>query len=325
MDAITVILFNPYHIGDLFSIQQIVRAFAESNPTIRVELAVYTSFFLFSVLDCLPNVSVINIHAHPLQALLTGISKERTFIKLSNTTYVINFSGLQFICPLRLECHYMNLHTAMEIAVQNANMRWRTHLAMRPCTDQQTLIPCIPDTDCSLFDIWRDAHPDTVCIMYYNFLPCSGQSIGILPESHDRIIKAICSLFQDAAILVPMHMTDVTATPPPNLLYCEDMFGCTVAPDCENLCKLTKMELRCTVSVHFDIGACFYYAGSMLYKDSTCTILHASQNHHYYRYLKENFGAISEEAYAKKVQPLDAVPDTDVFIASLAAKIREIM
>ena len=39
-----LILVEEYHIGDLFRYPQIVLAFCESNPTVRVELAIYSSF-----------------------------------------------------------------------------------------------------------------------------------------------------------------------------------------------------------------------------------------------------------------------------------------
>jgi hypothetical protein len=86
------------------------------------------------------------------------------------------------------------------------------------------------------------------------------------------------------------------------------------------------MELRCNISIRFDIGACFYYASSMLYKPSRCTILHVSINHFYYYRLKENFGdSITEEEYSRKVHPILATLDTRKFTERIAHEIVSII
>jgi hypothetical protein len=237
--------------------------------------------------------------------------------------YMLNFAGLQQFdvgIDRYLECHYLNLYTTMQLAVDRVNSVWGTSFSMRPSNCPLSLIPCIPDTDCSLFDAWRLKNTN-LCILYYNFQPCSAQSIGISPNAHEGVLYALCNRFPDATILVPMFSDALKSATwrPHNLLSCEESFGCAVAPDCENLCMLAKIETRCDVSVHFDIGACFYYAGSTFY-DTNCKILHASRDHFYYHRLKENF-RMSDEEYAKKAVPVLATTDTDAFIQRLVQEI----
>lgn len=326
MNNTTLILVNGFHIGDLFSLPEIVRAVCESNPLIQVEFAVYNSFYLFRNLA--PNLTIIPINDHPLsKTIVDAIPGNILCVHPSENVYILNFAGLQHmpgIAGRQLECHYYNLYMAMGQLMNHVNGLWGTSFVLRPCLHPTSLIPRIPDTDCSLFETWRMENQNKMCILYYNFMPRSGQQIGIHPMNHDNIVYQLCYRFPDATILVPMFSQTMLANPikPNNLLSCEESFGCNVSPDCSNLCKLAKMETQCDISIHFDIGACFYYASTLLYNESRCTILHVSRDHFYYYRLRENFGdSISEAEYSKKVHLLQGSMNRNIFLNRITEEI----
>jgi hypothetical protein len=328
-DSPTLILMNLLHIGDVFCSQQIVRQMCLHNPGVRIEFVAHHTLYLYTDIakEC-SNLTLVDIATHPLRRRLAR-AKFAPWVCLRPGVFAIHLwlGALgRFECrpggDRYLECHFENVYKTVQHIVGHIHAVYGVAFTLPDCAHPAQLIPIIPDTHTDLFDAWRASRGQRPCVLYYNFGPRSCQSIGIREEDHVQIIAALCAARPDVDFLVPSGAPPVECRPP-NLWNCEESFGCAVTASCENLCMLAKMELRCNLAVHFDIGACFFYASRHLYApDTPSTILHLSVDDFYYERLRGNFGdSISTEDYAKKVVPVRVSADVDACIAELLARL----
>lgn len=329
----TLILMNLLHIGDVFCSQQIVRAICLHNPHVRVEFVAHHTFYLYKDVakEC-PNLTLVDIATHPLRRRLVR-AKYAPFVRLRPDMFALHLwlGALgRFECrpdgDRYLECHFENVYKTVQLIFAHLRNTFGTPFVLPECGHPAHLIPVIPDTDTHLFDAWCAKQGERPCVMYYNFGPRSCQSIGIREEDHGRIVSTLCAARPDVDFLMPSGAPPIECRPP-NLWGCDESFGCAVSPSCENLCTLAKIELRCTTAVHFDIGACFFYASRHLYiHDTPCTILHLSVDDFYYERLRGNFGdSILADDYAKKVVPVRITADVDACIADLLARLPPVL
>jgi hypothetical protein len=159
-----------------------------------------------------------------------------------------------------IECHPIHLYNIMREVVEMINQT--TLLRLKFPIDAIADIQKLPSlSDVSLPDqvtsFIQKVVQEQKCIFYYNFYSKSGDLSPIrTQEEHNKVIQLLSERFKDHYIIVP---TSDGYSYESNVICCDRLLGFKQDPSCENITYLAIIADACDVSVHFTIGACFYY------------------------------------------------------------------
>lgn len=283
-----ILLFNLWHIGDTFFAQPSVKCLCLSNPEKTFYIIHRYNYHLY---QDIPNLRILNqqdaytgaIHGwnephalmnkHETIKLLEDISGHGfdapTYVKLSADIVAINtWIGSWFYQYGRdLECNPVKIYAAMEDIIAGVNRDYGLGLKYNfiPVLER---LPSLMDgpTDIQQFLVWKSAHTRP-CVFYYNFFPRSGQAVPVHDaKDHLAVIHALAHTLKDYYILVPKIEGDGH---PENIINCMTMFNIKERPSCENVTQLAMIADKCEVSIHYNIGACFYYVNQNVCDDKS--------------------------------------------------------
>jgi hypothetical protein len=134
-------------------------------------------------------------------------------------------------------------------------------------------------------------------VFYYNYHPKSGQTIPI--DNHNLFIIEIAKVFTNYIFLLPNFSQDIEQLiinhSITNIISCEKKFNCKEDITCKNLCMIQKILDHCDFSIHFDIGACFYYINNNTISSKNIPI-HISTSEYYTNNLYKNSINIKNKA-----------------------------
>jgi hypothetical protein len=184
-----------------------------------------------------------------------------------------------------LECNLPNYVIAFKKMLEYIYLNHQIKINFEDFSDD--IISVVPDTDISQFTNWNNSRTDKKLVFYYNYLHQSGQNI---PFDHDRLVINLANSFSNYIFIIP-KFTEIMRNyinnkgkDSSNIISCEEKFNCIEDITCENLCKIQKIIEQCDYSIHYDIGACFYYCNKSTLTSKNIPI-HISINSFYYNNL----------------------------------------
>lgn len=277
-------LFNNFYNGDLFFNQPIVKNICKNNPE-----HIFTMFCNYNtyIFRDIPNLN-ISTHVPYTPDILYTITNDILIINLWIGS-LFNNKHITHTTQEDIEC---NVHNYI-IAFKNllAHIKDTTGIIINLDNfTEDVYLPVIPFVDISDFKSWNKSRDNSSKLIYYpNYYPKSGQQISI--NNHDDFIYHLALTYPNYIFLVPKLSEQMREKNISNIIDCETKFNCKETNSCENLCKLQKIIEECNYSIHFDIGACFYYINSMT-PFSKNSIIHIGVSDFYYKNMIKNFPSI---------------------------------
>ena len=240
-------------------------------PNLTIQLAVqYDNNFFFNIINTEHIVFNLWIAALGTQSHITGFD-------LSS-----------------LECNLPNYFTAFKKMINYINATHKFNINFDDYSED-TYLPRLPDTDISDFLRWKENRGNNnKLIFYYNYLPQSGQ--GIFTQDHSTFIINLATNMPECTFIVPKFCPEIknyTLTHN-NVIICQEHFNYKEDITCENLVKNQKILEECDYSIHFDIGACFYYVCESS-KGANNIVLYLTKTNYYYNNLQSNSKDINQK------------------------------
>lgn len=281
------IFYNTFSNGDYFMSRSLVKSISEQNKDHQFKIFTNFNSYLFRDIENLeymtdPMIPFGHPEKYNLYLFFRQFDKE-PYIRLNKDVILINTccSGLNAFIGRNAECDVIALGEAMKRCLSFIESREKILLQFNyTLTD---LLPSLPSTDISSFLEWKKDKSNLV--FYYNYLSKTGAKLPIVPKSehdyddHDEVVLRLSNTFPEKTFLLPRVTPALKDRP--NIVSCEELFDCPELPSCENLCKLIRIANLCDVSIHFDIGACFYYLHSQIF-EGTNKIIHVGVTSMYY-------------------------------------------
>jgi hypothetical protein len=252
-------LFNNFHNGDLFLNQPVIRNLCINNPDISFELFCKYNSYIFTDI---PNLTTQLSAPYPNNFLFKYINNEHIVINLWIAAFTINPEITGINSYEKLECNLEMYFTVFQKLLYYINTRYNIDIKFDNYSEDKYL-PKIPDVDISDFLLWKNNRGNNnKLVFYYNYYPKSGQTISV--DNHDSIIINLSKSFPNYTFIIPNSTPTIddyinNNTLFKNIINCSQYFNCKEDITCENLCKNQKILEHCEYSIHFDIGACFYY------------------------------------------------------------------
>jgi hypothetical protein len=301
-----IVLYNVAHLGDILFSQKLVKNIAESNPQYKFYYAINYNYFIFKDINA---IETIGIDKYPELASM----REVPFCLLDNETLMIHlWIGAMTLFNAHkiseIECNGWKIIKHLRENLGSLNDHFDTDLKLNDYDHTQSL-PSLPKTDIDKFLIWKESNKSQL-IFYYNFLPKSGQCMPV--ANHDDVIIDIALKYPICHVIVARSSTDLISRLRDrnitNVKLCDTEFDCLETIGCENVCQISEIAGHCDVSIHMEIGACFYYCNDKLMytKHKIIQIGHSSQ---YYDQFKLNY---DEMEFAKKVTLIVCNNNSDI-------------
>lgn len=233
-----IILFNEFHIGDVFFSVEIVRNIVKCNPNVNVFIMnKYNAYYLFS--------NIIN------KKLLTPTRYNKNNIswEIKDNIVLINMwcagGGIRASDIDSFSQQNRIIKIIKQINENNINL----NLEYKPLTKNEL----IPRLNLSTIPISIQNKIDNYdkCIFYYNVTPLSGQYKGHI-INHDKNIFELCDKFKQYSIIVPK-----TTQKEYSNLICLDKSGIIEKWDAENVVQYAQIAKKCNHVILLDCGACF--------------------------------------------------------------------
>jgi hypothetical protein len=298
-----IVFFNIANIGDSFIPQEIIKHTCQENPSIQFSIFTYSNSFLY---EKIPNLQILIPNTNYTKQLesndnpynfltisndIHSILKEngmKPFFKLNNSTLAINMwvGGYTKYLPIeKLECNLIHMQIAFINALQE--IKEFIHLQYTPLPPYQ-LIPQLPLQPIELFDTWYAQNINKYIVFYYNYEARSGQSMITNEKEHTMILLNLANQFPSAIFLVPRISTSmqeqICVHNLTNIVDCRTKFNLYESSNCKNLVDLTYICSFCNVSIHYDIGACyFFFNKEHLFHTSKNTIIHLSKRDFFFK------------------------------------------
>lgn len=305
-----VFLYNLYHNGDLLFNQPIIRNLCSNNPDHSFTMFCQYNSYMFKEI---PNITV----SHDLNLFVNRPTFELYFM-VDNDTIAINMwigslathSSITQMNIDQVDCNIPNYVVAFKRVIENIQ---ETHPILLTMDDykEECYEPIIPTADIPLFWEWNQTRsPLSKLIFYYNFLPKSGQYVPVL--DHDELVLELSKAFPQYIFLIPTISNEleieIQGQGITNIMDCSKSFDCHENITCDNLAKLEMIVEECDYSIHFDIGACFYYINKKS-SQSKNTILHVSKGSRYYDSIYSSFSYLQH-----KMRHVQANHAADVYL-----------
>ena len=255
-------LFNHYHNGDLFLNEPIIRNLCKNNSEHTFTMFCNYNSYIFKDI---PNLTISLQNPYPNGSQFYYFSSDILVINI----WVYALSLCENITTFnlsQLECNLPNYVIGFKRMLEYIYVNHQIKINFDDFSED-IYLPNVPDTDISKFINWNNnrinSNPNQKIIFYYNYIPKSFQTIS--SEDHDRLIINLAEYFSNYIFIIPkfseiMHnYINNKDKDSSNIISCEEKFNCIEDITCENLCKIQKIIENCDYSIHYDIGACFYY------------------------------------------------------------------
>jgi hypothetical protein len=304
-------LYNHYHIGDLLLNEPVIRNLCINNPTHEFTMMCHYNIYMYKDI---PNLKVIYVNPNLEDRTFYTISQDENKEKILNINLWI-IPIFEFMCNTlpeekvkyikednsNLECNIKTYFGCFKRALEYIQTKEGIKLEFEEYDDVKYL-PKLPEADINEFHKWNLNRDQTKkLVFYYNYLPRSGQRIPIF--HHDNFIIQMAESHPNYIFILPTfsrrlrnYVRQKSMHSFVNLIECEKQFNCRQTVICENLFKIQKIVELCDYSIHFDIGACFFYLNNRT-KTSKNIPIHLSVKEYYFNNLMEN----SEEIKKKTI------------------------
>lgn len=283
-----IYFYNLFHLGDLLFNKALLQNICESNPDQTFYMISKYNSHLFSDI---PNLQYI-LYYH-INFLSENHNSDIYFI-YDNNLYINLWIGVTYFHTIPnislndCECNIINQLALTKYIFNRIYSQYNITIKLN--INNNLLLPIIPNTNISIFLEWYESHKNNTLIMYFNYIPKSGQTVPF--SSHTNIILFLAKNIPDSYILLPFISNDlqniINKLQINNIIDCSLLFNCTEEISCENISKLIKISEYCNYSIHYDIGACFYYLNQNIY-NSKNIILHCGVNNKYYNKIISSF------------------------------------
>lgn len=303
-----VILFNTANNGDTFLVQEMVKRLCRDNPSVKFFFLAYSNFWFYKNI---PNLTCIGENAAYTKQIessdyvrsfqnddmlknmldICQRFRDQPFKLLNEKQLAINtwISGATTAYGkiIDLECNLVTLQNVFINIIQS--VKHIQPLEYIPLTPLE-LIPSYPTTVPDSFTTWQKEHLDKELIFYYNYQGFSGSCVVLNEIQHNLIIYNLAMKMPTKYILIPRlpdslkFMLEKYAIF--NVIDCRSKFSIIETPDCKNLVDISAIASQCSYSIHFDVGACFYYLNKneLFVNPVKNTILQIGRNPYYYNH-----------------------------------------
>jgi hypothetical protein len=301
-----IVLYNVAHLGDILFSQKLVKNIAESNPQYKFYYAINYNYFIFKDINA---IETIGIEKYPELASMRNVP----FCLLDDETLMIHlWIGAMTLFNAHkineIECNGWKIIRYLREKLGSLNARFGTDLKLNEYDHVQAL-PSLPKADIDKFLIWKESNKSQL-IFYYNFLPKSGQCMPV--ANHDDVIIDIAMKHSSRCVIVAKASTDLISRLRDrnitNVKFCDTDFDCVETTHCENLCQQSEIAGHCDVSIHMEIGACFYYCNDALMSTKN-KIIQIGNRSYYYDQFKLNY---DEMEFANKVTLIVCNNNSDI-------------
>jgi hypothetical protein len=255
-------LYNNFHNGDLLFNQPIVKNLCKNNKHHTFTMFCNYNSYIFSDIS---NLKIVYTMPYTYNGKVYEIINNNT-LSLNLWCYALttfkNVTGLDLD---EIELNLPNIVRILKIVFNEIKSKHEIIINLDDYTEELYL-PVIPSVNLDDFLKWYNNFKNKKLIFYYNYAPASGQKIPV--TNHDEIIIKLSKKFPELIFILPKftenidkYISDFNTS---NLVNCESTFNCKQDIDCINLCKLQKIIEYCDYSIHYDIGASFYFCNSNL-------------------------------------------------------------
>lgn len=285
-------LYNNFHNGDLLFNEPVIRNLCTNNPEHTfVMFCTYNSFIFKDI----PNLTVELSTPYDRNIFFYIINPNHIAINL-HIGALHNQSNITFLQLCDLELHLENYFTAFKRILNYIKNTHNIDIKFEDFS-RPLYLPHIPTANISEFLSWKQNNPTKQkLVFYYNYSPKSGQQIPF--DDHDIFLINLANNFTNCTFIIPKYTEKLRDyienrinSSTPNIISCEESFNCKEDKSCENLTKLQKILENCDYSIHFDIGACFYYYNDS-YLQSNNIPIHICVNEYYPNRLGQNIPEI---------------------------------
>ena len=213
-----VILFNPFHIGDLYFTKEFIRAIVKNNPAYKFYMACAQFYSLYSDIDNLevlqrPNDKDLHIESNDIDLTKRYYIKDDTLY--INGSLIINGGTTEspskkFTCTLTLDC--MNKY-------YNDNIQGANSLGIEPklvfnnLSHEESLPVIFAGLKFSDLPQEIKSYLAKPCIFYFNMKPVTpwfGDSVESNPQKYpddNKNIESIALKYPSYTIIVPKETT----------------------------------------------------------------------------------------------------------------------
>jgi hypothetical protein len=291
-----IFFYNIYNLGDLLFNKSILQTICQSNNNHTLFMISRYNSYLFSDIPNLQHIFFDNIDKTYIDlcnknniCYFIDNDTDSIFINLWIGTTIFNIISNLTVkdCECNLINQFILTQHIFNHIYSNCNILININYNIN---EMNSLLPIIPKTDISFFLKWYEINKNHKLIMYFNYTPKSGQMIPF--GSHNDIVLHLAKHNPNSYILLPFIPNDlqllINKLQINNIINCSILFDCIENKSCENISKIIKISEYCDYSIHFDIGACFYYINQNIY-NSNNLILHIGINNDYYNSLINNF------------------------------------
>lgn len=241
----------------------------------------------FAMFQDIPGLTVHRAQTHPEWYILRN---NMPFFKIDDDTIAVNLwiatlfmNASSGYTQDQIECQFYNYQIALSNVFRSMMGYMNVSLSLS-ILNKMELIPTLPPVPMDTFTAWHQDHMNSRLVFYYNYNPKSGQPVSF--SDHTPILIRLTTEYPDTFFLVPSAGPELSSIR--NIIDCEKEFGYGPVESGENAIQLSNVADVCDYSIHFDVGACFYYLNRNLYH-SKHTVLHVAIHDYYYRKLVSNF------------------------------------
>jgi hypothetical protein len=308
MNVENIILYNHFHIGDVYLSYGLVKHIVKSNPGKNIVYVMPRGQALLSNIDGLKTDSFscsVPIIPHTiLPYKCYELSKDISYQKLDDTTVAINLwiGGISTEKTRLIEANFTLMQEEFIKQLHKLNESYGANIQYLKPESWEELIPVLPTLCINKFENWQQSNKKS-SILYFNYEPKSFQDIGV--KNHDDVLIALSDSFPDVNIFVPKASAHILSLNRNNIIDCSTQFDCEFDDKGFNLLKLAQIGESCRIVVTFDVGAAFLYANARLLTTNNIVIAANVSCNRYYNLLRQNF-KVSDETYSKHVIPMES-------------------
>lgn len=295
-----------YNNGDLFFNQPIVKNLCKMNTNHTFTMYCRYNSFIFSDIT---NLTI----SHDLASIIHY--SNTPFYRINQDTLAINlWIGALAACRdithttiARIECNLEEYVQSLQRLLHYIEKVENVSILLEDYHLERYL-PVIPSVDISAFLEWKSTQTKQL-VFYYNYQPKSNQTIPV--TEHDSLLFELCQLYSNFIFIIPSISNTLEDRFRTNKItnyldgrqvgYVEDI-------TCRNLAWAQTILDQCDYSIHFDIGACFYYIHAKS-KTTKNKCIHVGANDYFYKRFITYYPFVRD-----KVQYLEARHVSDVYL-----------
>jgi len=233
-----------------------------------------------------------------------------TYFKFDENTIAINTwigTWFKYASDICIECNHINYLICAERILQVVNNEYKLNLTIGEINNElriefineknrlTNILTEIPTSNFEneinkKFREWKNSQEiiNKIVIFYYNFYPSSGQQVPIMLDGHNYVINTLINNNPNIILIVPnkneylemINRNNQIGNIGNKIYECADFVNYEIDPSCKNVAMCEYIASLCDYSIHYDIGACFYYMNNYIDKTDR-RIIHIGVNDKY--------------------------------------------